>query len=325
MYGYDDDESIGYGMLSASQALLTPRHQGGGLGAAFGGFGRTVSRERQNQIDAELKKQAIEARRRELVIKPQQKFIPLGNGMLFNSETQEIISGPQKPEREPAKSSEIQLVDALYPVGHPQRERALQELHQKHATHAPFAPGVGGIVQTPTEQIVLDRSGNPVNRFAPKPNPTAAKAAEKAKTEAEKLATMDNYIAQAETLLPKATGSGIGNLRDMGTGFIGMSTEKDDVSTTLEMISGWMMGNVPRLEGPQSDADRINYMRQAADVGNRKKTISSRMAALKGLKEIRARALTDDAPSPDVSSMPGPETVTGTPSGEPQFRVIRRR
>lgn len=68
MASYDDilnDDPINFGMMQAAQALLTPRARGGGLGAAFGSFGSTVSRERQNQIENQLKKDLIESRRRD--------------------------------------------------------------------------------------------------------------------------------------------------------------------------------------------------------------------------------------------------------------------
>lgn len=60
------DDPLNYGLLQAGGALLTPTRQGGGLGPAVGAFGRTVSAERQNQIDAQLKKLLIESRRRDL-------------------------------------------------------------------------------------------------------------------------------------------------------------------------------------------------------------------------------------------------------------------
>jgi hypothetical protein len=66
MYGYDDDESIGYGMLAASEALMRPKHQGGGLGAGFGAFGRTVAQQRGQAENRELAAMKIAAYKRNL-------------------------------------------------------------------------------------------------------------------------------------------------------------------------------------------------------------------------------------------------------------------
>jgi hypothetical protein len=66
IFDMEGDDPRNYGLLQAGGALLTPQSQGGGLGAATAAFGRTVSAERQNQIDAQLKKLLIESRRRDM-------------------------------------------------------------------------------------------------------------------------------------------------------------------------------------------------------------------------------------------------------------------
>ncbi len=60
-------DGLGLGLLGASQALLTPRRQGGGVGAAFGAFGgglmqgeqmqrqRTQDAQRNKLYDAQIK------------------------------------------------------------------------------------------------------------------------------------------------------------------------------------------------------------------------------------------------------------------------------
>jgi hypothetical protein len=134
------DDPINYGLMQAGGALLTPRARGGGLGAAFGAFGNTVSRERQNQIDADLKRLLIESRKRELVVKPQQKFIPLSNGLIFDTEKGEFLQGPQKesPEKIPP---DVALVHAAYPdPNDPRRAQALQKIAQRKGEHSPMLP-----------------------------------------------------------------------------------------------------------------------------------------------------------------------------------------
>jgi hypothetical protein len=66
IFDMDAYDPRNFGLLQAGGALLTPQSQGGGLGAAASAFGKTVSTERQNEIDAQLKKLLIESRRRDM-------------------------------------------------------------------------------------------------------------------------------------------------------------------------------------------------------------------------------------------------------------------
>lgn len=100
--------------------------------------------------------------------------------------------------------------------------------------------------------------------------------------------TLD-IISTAEALLPKATGSGLGALADIGKSAVGISDEQTQANSKLKLYSGWMVSNVPRMEGPQSDFDVQNYKSMAADVGNSKLPIEDRLSALEGLKMIQQK------------------------------------
>lgn len=85
------------------------------------------------------------------------------------------------------------------------------------------------------------------------------------------------------------TSSGAGSIMDSTANFFGQSTKGADAASQLDTISGWLTSNVPRMEGPQSDKDVANYRIMAAEVGNRTKPISQRMAAAKELQGLQAK------------------------------------
>lgn len=96
-------------------------------------------------------------------------------------------------------------------------------------------------------------------------------------------------IKMAKDLLPGATGSGAGAMFDKAAGFLGSSTTGGDAAAQLETLSGWMTSNVPRMEGPQSNADVIQYKQMAADIGDRTKPISARLKALETLESLTSK------------------------------------
>lgn len=76
------------------------------------------------------------------------------------------------------------------------------------------------------------------------------------------------------------TQSGAGRVADATMGFFGASTEGGDQAQRLKALAGWLVANVPRMEGPQSNFDVANYQVMAADVGNDALPLSRRQAAL---------------------------------------------
>jgi len=64
-------------------------------------------------------------------------------------------------------------------------------------------------------------------------------------------------------LIDRATGSGIGALRDVAAGFVGQATPGAIAIGQLQPIADLVLKIVPRFEGPQSDKDTQSY-REAA-------------------------------------------------------------
>ncbi len=86
-----------------------------------------------------------------------------------------------------------------------------------------------------------------------------------------------------EALIEEATGSGAGVARDAAMGFIGMSNDSANAAEQLKTLQGWLVSNVPRMEGPQSDFDVKNYQQMAAAIGDPLLPPERKKAALNGL------------------------------------------
>lgn len=93
----------------------------------------------------------------------------------------------------------------------------------------------------------------------------------------------------AQLLGKNPTGSGAGALADTALNFIGQPTKSGDAAQQLEALSGWMVANVPRMEGPQSNADVLNYQTMAGRIGDRSLPVSTRKAALETVKQLQAK------------------------------------
>ena len=116
-----------------------------------------------------------------------------------------------------------------------------------------------------------------------------AGAIEEADKKAVKAESMIGLIDQANTLLDNASGSMAGAGISGAKGMLGISDETTQANQQLKLISGWMVANVPRMEGPQSDFDVKNYETMAAKVGDATVPIGDRKAALLTLKELQSK------------------------------------
>ena len=104
-----------------------------------------------------------------------------------------------------------------------------------------------------------------------------------------KASAMEDYITEAEGMLKDASGSLFGTGLAMGKSAVGISDKSTKANQQLKLISGWMVSNVPRMEGPQSDFDVQNYREMAATVGDSTVPIGDRMAALKTLRTLQSK------------------------------------
>ena len=126
---------------------------------------------------------------------------------------------------------------------------------------------------------------------------------------------------QAEQILSngKATGSGIGSLLDTGASWFGVSTEGAQSTAQLSTISGQLVSNMPKMEGPQSDKDVQMYKQMAGDLSNASLPVATRMAALRQMQALNEKYLNNGTGGYPAESAP-PEGIAApkTPSGKPR-------
>jgi hypothetical protein len=145
------------------------------------------------------------------------------------------------------------------------------------------------------KEIFRMTGGRPVGGGFAVPTP-AELAADKARAEAgvtlendktKSIKKADQFLSvanQAKLLLEDAknapTASGLGAAADTVGSVFGYATDGSVPAAKLETLSGWMVANVPRMEGPQSNFDVQNYATMAGLVGDRAKPIEVRKGAL---------------------------------------------
>lgn len=110
---------------------------------------------------------------------------------------------------------------------------------------------------------------------------------------------------QVEKVFEKGpTNSGIGAMIDSGAAMFGRSTQGAVAAQQLKALGGWLVANVPRMEGPQSNFDVANYQVMAADVANDRLPLDRRMAALQSIKQMMNEQVSlnsgDGTPKPAV-------------------------
>lgn len=85
---------------------------------------------------------------------------------------------------------------------------------------------------------------------------------------------------RAKELLDQGpTASGIGEFADKTANFFGVSNKGAEIASKLDIVAGDLTNNVPRMEGPQSDGDRLEYKLQAGRVADRSLPVAQRKSA----------------------------------------------
>lgn len=138
------------------------------------------------------------------------------------------------------------------------------------------------------EQLALSAQGG--NPMAAKPDARANKAND-----------IINLANEAGGILKDASSGLIGGLKTTGAEALGMSTDSSKADARLKVISGQLVMNMPRMEGPQSDADRLLYQQMAGDIANPKVPRETRAAALQTIIGLQQKyAPTSQATAPNA-------------------------
>ncbi|AMM22985.1 hypothetical protein [Variovorax sp. PAMC 28711] len=108
----------------------------------------------------------------------------------------------------------------------------------------------------------------------------------KVKSAGQMIAAADRAI----TLLKQGpTASGVGELLDKGMNLVGQSNKGAEISAQLDIVAGDLVNNVPRMEGPQSDGDRLEYKLQAGRAADRSIPVAQRLAAAQEVKRLQGK------------------------------------
>jgi hypothetical protein len=152
----------------------------------------------------------------------------------------------------------------------------------------PASSGVdgGGLEFSPSEQAQNEANKVRLTKTAEADVGRDSATLKKEKSAGEMIAA----VRRARELLNEGpTGSGAGEMVDKGAAFFGKSTKGAEVSAKLDIVSGDLLNNVPRMEGPQSDGDRIEYKIQAGRAADRTIPPKQRLAAMDELERLQAK------------------------------------
>lgn len=106
-----------------------------------------------------------------------------------------------------------------------------------------------------------------------------------------------SLTGQAESILPKAHGSGIGTAVGGVANFFGIDNDKNKADAQLKVVAGGLVSKMPKMSGPQSDKDVQLYREMAGQVGDSTLPIEVRQAALKQVRAINTKYATPQAQS----------------------------
>lgn len=195
---------------------------------------------------------------------------------------------------------------------------AIDEGDHIHLEPPPGASANPFVSQSPQERKFAEESGTQAARLSVLPQQgeiEARNAALKAQAEAaakneaeiglldakrtrsadDTLSLLDN----AEALIKKSTGSGIGSLVDAGAALFGQSTEGAEAIASLRTVAGQLVSKMPRMEGPQSDRDVTLYIQMAGDLANPNLPREQRLAAAATIRMLNER-YSSDPKQPDA-------------------------
>lgn len=219
------------------------------------------------------------------------------------------IQGAQTAAQESAKAG-LDIVDV--PMGdgttmRMPRSEAVKALRSRN----PSIPSVGTRDPTPTEMAAIQADAQASGIKEPFINLSGASKtgitlsdAEKAKqrilaegiatranediTKGNQLTDFGNQITMARQILKAGpTGSGIGAYMDKAGDIVGMSTTSGNLAKQLETISGWMLQNIPKAPGAQSDAELRDYKVSAGQIGDPTIPAPKRLAALDVVETLK--------------------------------------
>jgi hypothetical protein len=146
------------------------------------------------------------------------------------------------------------------------------------------------------------------------------------RADSKRYGQMSTAIDRAMDLLQAGpTESGFGRAVDATAGFFGGSPKGAALAAQLKTLGGWLTANVPRMEGPQSDRDVINYGVMAGAVGDDSLPVAQRMAAAQEVKRLQQKyaQLNGYANQSPSGATPARQRFNDLPSTAPKGTRVR--
>jgi len=135
----------------------------------------------------------------------------------------------------------------------------------------------------------------------------AKAAAERNATQAQRAVSGNRTLElldKAESLIGQSTGSLAGSMYDAAAGAFGESTPGAEAIASLRTLAGQLVSMMPRMEGPQSNADVQMYREMAGDIANPRIPREQRLAALKTIRDLNAKYATPQRRATDRAGQP---------------------
>ena len=153
------------------------------------------------------------------------------------------------------------------------------------------ADGQSGLIdpRTGVFRPAVDQNGQPIQQ---------GKVAEERLTKIRQAQEALQVADQIEGVLPNATGSHLGNMRDQAAAAFGQSTQGAQAIAQLRVLGTKLIQQVPRFEGPQSDRDVQLYKEAAGDLANPSVPMQTKQAALQTIRQLNQQYLVQQGQAP---------------------------
>lgn len=197
-----------------------------------------------------------------------------------------------------AEMPKTQTLESLASNAVAMRGQNMTDARSKEANNIQQQSARTQIMQTPEGLIAIDKGRNQAVPVTMGGSPVRSEDAMKKTANAK---TVLSLLDEAEKILPSSTGSAIGAGVDMAAGAAGMSTKGAQSIARLKSIEGQLIASMPRMEGPQSDADRMLYQQAAGDLANSMKPVKTRQAAAETLRKLQQKYVNPG--SSDIQSL----------------------
>lgn len=297
--------NLGLALLANSGYSTTPRSFGQVLGAsALQGQQMASQKQQAEQEQAmnEIRKRYMEAQIDTMKAKPltsdpnsvKEYQYAKANG--FQGSFQEWITAGGQSSR-PSSVQEWEFYNALPEAQKPlyleMKRNPNMMVKDVNSIPTVIAPRVGGTTATPLS--TLPQEATAAGRIASAKG-EGGKIGEglgtiqaNIATKGSNAKTVTDMLDLAEPLINKSTGSSIGAGMDKAAGLFGSATPGAQANAQLKVLMAGLMTNMPRMEGPQSDADVKLYRDAAGQIGDATVPASIKKAAVETIRQLQEK------------------------------------